>query len=186
MSEFNVEAALRSLRGFPTRTLARRPDGRLPFVSESELGGQALLLDTCVYIDRLQGKASVLLGQIMDGRHNHHSAICIQELAHTLGVLKPDDPRTPGVQNAVSEVIRSMPGHRILTPDADVLGRAAVLNGVLCRLQGYQNDQKLRCLHDCTLYLQASKSGLVLLTRNIADYDFCGQLIPGGKVLFYR
>ncbi|MBZ9761753.1 hypothetical protein LB553_12835 [Mesorhizobium sp. CA8] len=93
--------------------------------------------------------------QIMEGQHNNHSAICIQELAHTLGVLNPDDPGTPGVHRAVSEVIRSMPGHRILTPDADVLGRAAVLNGALCRLQGYRNDQKLRCLHDCTLYLQA-------------------------------
>ncbi len=79
-----------------------------------------------------------------------------------------------------------MPAHRILTPDADVLGRAAVLNGTLCRLQGYQSDHKLHCLHDCTLYLQALKSGLVLLTRNIADYDFCQRLIPGGKVLFYR
>ncbi|MBZ9994067.1 type II toxin-antitoxin system VapC family toxin [Mesorhizobium sp. BH1-1-4] len=186
MSEFDVEAALRSLRGFPTKTLARRPDDQLSFVNEGELGGQALLLDTCVYIDRLQGKAPVLVKQIMDARHNNHSAICIQELGHTLGVLKPKDTRTPGVYRAVSEVIRSMPRHRILTPDADVLGRAAVLNGVLCRLQGYQNDQKLRCLYDCTLYLQASKSGLVLLTRNIADYDFCGQLFPGGKVLFYR
>ncbi|RUX09669.1 DNA-binding protein [Mesorhizobium sp. M8A.F.Ca.ET.059.01.1.1] len=187
MSEFDVEAALRSLRGFPTRALARRTDDKLPFVNEGELGGQALLLDTCVYIDRLQGKAPVLVQQIMDARHNNHSAICIQELAHTLGVLKPDDPRTAIVHQAISEVLRSMPGHRILTPDADVLGRAAVLNGVLCRLQGYQKGQsRLRCLHDCTLYLQASKSGLVLLTRNIADYDFCGQLVPGGKVLFYR
>jgi hypothetical protein len=39
----------------------------------------------------------------MDGRHNNQSAICIQELAHTLGVLKPDDPRTAGVHKAVSE-----------------------------------------------------------------------------------
>lgn len=44
MSEFHVEAALRSLRGFPTRTLARRPDDQLPFVNEGELGGQALML----------------------------------------------------------------------------------------------------------------------------------------------
>lgn len=186
MSDFDVDAALRSLRGFSTKTLARRPDDQLPFANEGELGGQALLLDTCVYIDRLQGKAPTLVKRIMDGRQSNHSAVCIQELAHTLGVLRPDDPRTPSVHKAVAEVIRSMPAHRILTPDADVLGRAAVLNGTLCRLQGYRSDHRLRCLHDCTLYLQALKSGLVLLTRNIADYDFCQRLFPGGKVLFYR
>ncbi len=92
MSDFDVDATLRSLRGFPTRTLARRPDDQLPFVNEGELGGQALLLDTCVYIDRLQGEAPALVKQIMDGRQNNHSAICVQELAHTLGVPRPTTP----------------------------------------------------------------------------------------------
>ncbi len=186
MSKFDIDSANRWLKGLPVKTLARRSDHQLPFIDHVTIGGQALLLDTCVYIDRLQGKAPALLPQIMAARHNNHSTVSIQELAHTLCVLNPADPRTPHVQRTVSEVIRSIPVHRILTPDADILGRAAVMSGVLCRLQGYKDDQKRKCLQDCVLYLQALKHGLVLLSRNISDFDYCLQLMPAGNVLLYR
>jgi len=52
-----------------------------------------------------------------------------------------------------------MPSHRIFTPDVEVLGRAALLSGLLCRLQGYQKDGKQRALQDCVLFLQAHKLG---------------------------
>ena len=71
-------------------------------------------------------------------------------------------------------------------PDLEVLGRAALLSGVLCRLQGYGKDGKLRALQDCVLFLQARKLGLVVLTANVSDYDILLQLVPEGRVLFYR
>ena len=58
-----------------------------------------------------------------------------------------------------------MPDHRVFTPDADVLGRAALLAGMLCRLQGYARDAKFKALQDCTLFLQAQKLGFTVLTR---------------------
>ena len=79
-----------------------------------------------------------------------------------------------------------MPVHRVFTPDVDVLGRAALLSGMLCRLQGYQRDARLRALHDCVLFLQAQKLGLTVLTANVSDFDYLLQLIPNGRVLFYR
>jgi hypothetical protein len=79
-----------------------------------------------------------------------------------------------------------MPPHRIFAPDAEVLGRAALLSGILCRLQGYEKDGKLRALQDCVLFLQAQKLGLVVLTANVGDCDILLQLIPAGRVLFYR
>jgi hypothetical protein len=79
-----------------------------------------------------------------------------------------------------------MPPHRIFAPDTDVLGRAALLSGILCRLQGYGKDAKLRALQDSVLFLQAQKLGLVVLTANISDYDLLLQLIPAGRMLFYR
>lgn len=36
------------------------------------------------------------------------------------------------------------------------------------------------------LFLQAQKLDLTVLTRNIADFDCLLQLIPAGRVLFYR
>jgi hypothetical protein len=79
-----------------------------------------------------------------------------------------------------------MPPHRIFAPDIEVLGRAALLSGILSRLQGYKKDGKLRALQDCVLFLQAQKLGLIVLTANVGDYDILLQLIPTGRVLFYR
>jgi hypothetical protein len=67
-----------------------------------------------------------------------------------------------------------------------MLGRAALLSGVLCRLQGYEKDGKLRALHDCVLFLQAQKLGLVALTANVGDFDILLQLLPTGRTLLYR
>jgi hypothetical protein len=67
-----------------------------------------------------------------------------------------------------------------------VLGRAALLSGILCRLQGYAKDGKPRALLDCVLFPQAQKLGLVALTAHVADYDILLQRVPAGRALFYR
>ena len=186
MSRFDIDAALRSTRFEPRHTLARRNDSELPFACAEELAGQALLLDTCVYIDQMQGRAPDLVEQVVDTRHVNHSTVAIQELMHTVGVLRPEDRRTASVVEAVQAQVAAMPDHRVFTPDADVLGRAALLAGMLCRLQGYVKDAKFKALQDCTLFLQAQKLGFTVLTRNIAEFDFLLQLVPTGRALFYR
>jgi hypothetical protein len=100
--------------------------------------------------------------------------------------LNPSDARTATVIDVIGKQIRAMPPHRIFAPDAKVLGRAALLSGILCRLQGYEKDGKLRALQDCVLFLQAQKLGLVVLTANVGDHDILLQLIPTGRALFYR
>ncbi|WP_422388547.1 DNA-binding protein [Bradyrhizobium symbiodeficiens] len=105
---------------------------------------------------------------------------------HTVSVLDPFDARTAGVIEVIGGQIRAMPPHRIFGPDTEVLGRAALLSGILCRLQGYEKDAKLRALQDCVRFLQAQKLGLVVLTANVGDYDILLQLIPAGRALFYR
>jgi hypothetical protein len=79
-----------------------------------------------------------------------------------------------------------MPPHRLFAPDLEIQGRAALLSGILCRIQGYGKDGKLRALQDCALFLQGQKLGLVVLTANVRDYDILLQLIPTGRALFYR
>lgn len=105
---------------------------------------------------------------------------------HTVGVLDPADPRTNGVGKQIAVLVAAMLAHRTFTPHADVLARAALLSGMLCRLQGYHKDARLRALHDCVLFLQAQKLGFAVLTANIADFDYLLQLVPPGRVLFYR
>lgn len=186
MSDFDFDAALRWAKFDPGRTLARRADNELPFIGEIAEAGQELLLDTCVYIDGLQGRAPVIVADLLDIRQSNHSTIAIQELMHTAGVL---DPAHTGTKTAVEQIrttVKAMPSYRVFAPDADVLGRAALLSGMLCRLQGYQRDARLRALHDCVLFLQAQKLGFTVLTANVSDFDYLLQLIPTSRVLFYR
>ncbi len=105
---------------------------------------------------------------------------------HTVSVL---DPRHRGTKKAVQQIgilINCMQPHRTYAPDTYVLGRAALLSGILCRLQGYEKDARLRALQDCILFLQAQKLGFTVLTGNVSDFDYLLQLIPTGRVLLYR
>jgi len=184
--EFDFDAARRWARFDPQKTLAGRGDDELPFVKASLIGGQGLLLDTCVYIDQLQDRSPQVLDDLIAQRQVNHSTVAIQELMHTVGVLNPSDPRTGGVIAEIGKQIKAMPPHRIFAPDIEVLGRAALLSGILCRLRGYEKDGKLRALQDCVLFLQAQRLGLIVLTANVSDYDILLQLIPTGRVWFYR
>ncbi len=143
------------------------------------------MLDTCVYIDQMQTRSPRILEDLIVQRQVNHSTVAIQELMHSVGVLDPADPRTERAIAEIGKHIKAMPAHRIFTPDSEVLGRAALLSGILCRLQGYKKDGKLRALQDCVLFLQAMKLGLVVLTANVNDYDILLQLIPTGRALFY-
>ena len=158
----------------------------MPFVNPSLIGGQGVLLDTCVYIDQMQDRSPQILDDLIAQRQVNHSTVAIQELMHTVGVLNPSDARTATVIDVIDKQIGAMPPHRIFAPDAEVLGRGAPLSGMLCRRQGYEKDGSLRALQDCVLFLQAQKPGLVVLTTNVGDYDILLQLIPTARVLFYR
>jgi hypothetical protein len=186
VAAFDFDAARRWARFDPRTTLARRGDEELPFVNASLIGGQGLLLDSCVYIDQMQDRSPQVLDDLIAQRQVNHSTVAIQELMHAVGVLSPSDGRTAGVVAEIGKPIKAMPPHRVFVPDAEVLGSAALLSGILCRLQGYEKDGKLRALQDCVLFLQAQKLGLVVLTANVADYDILLQLIPAGRALFYR
>ena len=113
MTEFDFDAARRWVRFDPQKTLARRSDDELPFVNASQIAGQGLLLDTCVYIDQMQDRSPQLLDDLIATRQVNHSAVAIQELMHTAGVLNPADPRTAEVITEIGKLIKAMPG----TPD---------------------------------------------------------------------
>jgi len=187
LAKFDFDAAMRWSRFDPRRTLARRGDEELPFATaEDALEGPGLLLDTCVYIDQSQNRTPLFIDDAIRARGAFNSTIAIQEMMHAVGRLDPSDPRSATARSAIGNVINSMPEHRVLVPDAELLGRAALFSGILHRLQGHGREDNFRLLHDCVLFLQAQKLGLTLLTANVADFDIMLQLAPAGRVLFYR
>ena len=123
---FDFRSAERFRRRAPARTLARRPDDALPFLGSEASAGNGLLLDTCVYIDQMQGKAPRVVEDLLAVRLVNHSAVAVQELLHAVGVLDPDDVRTGPAVAAIKGAIEAMPAHRLFVPDMNTLGQAAV------------------------------------------------------------
>ena len=185
MPVFDFAGALSWARALSRKTLRYRAEAELPFICTAE-AGPALLLDTCVYIDQLQGRAPKVVEELVGVRLTNHSAVAMVEMMHTVGRLDPARPSTDTAIAQIGALIRAIPGHRLFAADSDVLGRAAMLSGVLCRIQGYAKDDRMRALHDSILFLQALKSGLTVLTRDVRDYDVLLQLVPSGRALFYR
>ncbi|MER0237569.1 DNA-binding protein [Fulvimarina sp. MAC8] len=183
---FDFSTAERVKKSDPGRTLARRRDDQLPYLGDDVVAGGPLLLDTCVYIDQMKGTTPETVDRLMDIRIVSHSMVAVGELMFGVGQLREDDQRTPAVKASIERLVRGMPAHRQLVPDADIMGRAAVLAGILGRTQGYADDDKMKALNDCTLFLQAEKFGLTLLTANVAEFDILLQLRPLGRVLLYR
>jgi predicted nucleic acid-binding protein len=183
---FDLAAALRRIKAQRSSSaVGRRPDEHLPFVPDQIEAGPELMLDTCVYIDVIQGRVPPNVEDLLVARISNHSAICLAELTHLFGRLDPQHPETPNTLKELRGVIEDdIPAHRLTAPSTWVLGEAGMLAGLTMRLTGRFKDQAL--LNDAVLYLHALERGYIVLTRNLADFDVFRQLVPTGGVLLYR
>lgn len=182
---FDLARALRRLR--PQRQapgISRRPDDDLPILVAPAGPGPELLLDSCVYIDVLQGHSPPAVDSLLGLRIINHSTVALSELTHLFGRLDPAHPMTRSVLDQLSGVIDDMPAHRLSRPSARAAGEAGMLAGLTTRLSSRAPGTEL--LNDALLLLQAAETGCTLLTRNLADFDPLQQLWPQGSVLFYR
>ncbi|MET0428596.1 MAG: hypothetical protein ABW026_08860 [Microvirga sp.] len=165
-------------------SISGRSEENLTFVDEVR-AGRELMLDTCVYIDVIQGKIPQAVEGLLTTRIVNHSAICLAELTHLFGRLDPNHEETPATLKEIRGIIENdIPSHRMTAPSTRVLGEAGMLAGLTTRLSGRARDHVL--LNDAILYLQAQELGCVVLTRNVADFDLFHQLLPTSELLFYR
>jgi predicted nucleic acid-binding protein len=185
---FDLAKSLRNLKPDKVQGLGRRPDDQLDFAdSTTSPDGPPLLLDSCVYIDVLQGGAPRFLRDLLNVRHCLHSSVCLAEMAHAFGRLDPRHKDTKATLAAIRAVIeREIPPHRVAAPDADLWCDAGILAGLLCRTKGYGKERQQACLNDALIYLQAARSGHAVVTRNVSDFDLLNQLAPRGRILLYR
>jgi len=51
---------------------------------------------------------------------------------------------------------------------------------------GFQQHQTLHAINDAASYLHALDNGHRVPTRNIRVFDFMQQILPAGRVLYYR
>ncbi|MBA3448923.1 MAG: hypothetical protein H0T56_15215 [Pseudaminobacter sp.] len=186
---FDLRGALRSLKPQRrTARLERRPDSALSWAGDEPPVGGALLLDTSVYLDVLQGRTSETVDDLLTYRLCQHSAVCLAELTHVFGRLDPTHKATKSVLKAIQETIEDIPAHRLHSPDATSWGRAGMLAGVLFRLSHLPKGEghERRFLNDALIFEQARMLGATILTGNIKDFDRLNQLDPSVRVIFYR
>ena len=186
---FDLAELLRALKPQKrTAPLRRRPDSDLCWAGDEPLIGGALLLDACVYLDVLQGRTPEEADKLLSFRVCHHSAVCLAELTHAFGRLDPAHPSTKTVLKTMGEVIADIPERRLHAPEPAVWGEAGILAGALFRLSGLPKAAgfERKFLNDALIFLQARQLGTIVLTANIRDFDFLNQVVPNGRVVFYR
>jgi predicted nucleic acid-binding protein len=182
---------VRSLRRIkPQRfsgSLPRRDDADLGFVDAAPSLGPPLLLDTCVYIDGLEGNLPPRVEILLRARTLMHLSVVLGKLSHNFGRLDPGHPHTREHLGELAGMIQDIPRHRLEDAvSAGVLLEAGILSGLIFRLGGFQPGQEVAALNDATIYLHALERGYTVLTRNIRNFDFMSQIVPPGRVLFYR
>lgn len=170
-----------------TGSLTRRDDGDLDFADAAPLIGPPLLLDTCVYVDGLEGSLPLPAEHLLRSRTLMHVSVVLGELTHNFGRLDPRHRHTRQHLAELAGVIADIPRHRLDDAiSAGVVLEAGILSGLIFRLGGFAAGQEVAALNDAVIYLHALERGYTVLTRNIRDFDFMQQIVPAGRVLFYR
>ena len=158
---FDVRRALRRIKPHRhARPFRRRPKDELSFVAEHPTSGPELVLDTCVYIDVLQGATPDNVDTLLRLRTCNHLAHCIAELTHGVGRLDPSHPGTAAITQAIAGVVDAVPPHRLAAPTADVVLEAGILSGLIFRMCDLSSGKEVAALNDAVLYLHALANGL--------------------------
>ncbi|PYP86775.1 MAG: DNA-binding protein [Candidatus Angelobacter sp. Gp1-AA117] len=166
--------------------LKPRALSQLSFLGSSKKSSGKLLYDTTVYIDILQDRFPQESDLAVRAADAWHSPATEAEMIALCGLLDPARPETSRVIERITDAIERRPAHRTIVPDRGVWMEAAMLSGILARLQNYSSTDRRRTIIDALLFASAKKYGLTILTRNRNDFDFLQQLDPVGKVLFYE
>lgn len=176
---FDLPRALRRVR--PQRPLA--PAVAKGTTPDLEARHPEILLDTCVYIDIAQRRASEDLKTLLRHRLTHHSSVALAELTHLFGRLDPGHPGTASTLRELTAIVADIPERRLSTPSLQAFGEAGMLAGLAARLSGKPHGQA--ALNDALLHLQAAEGGWMLVTRNTGDFGWLRRLAPRTEVFLY-
>jgi predicted nucleic acid-binding protein len=155
-------------------------------VSAADIAGTGrarLLLDTNVYIHEAGGRLPP--DARVDQCISFHSPVCLAELMTGVGNADPAHPRWTAIRDHYFALIRAVPDHRLLIPDAEIWAEAGLIAGTLSRIQNFQPHQRKECLNDALIYLSAVKAGISVLTADRDAFDRIGQLAGRGHFVHF-
>ncbi len=181
--------------------LRYRTDAVLPF-DPAASPSVPLLLDTTFYLHRSSGKLPSGIRALIASRHHmvHNCGVVCAELAISIGLLDPADPRTTETIAPIRAHLDHMASDKTVAPSASAWTEAAVLAGILARTQGLavakralnpdqaccQEGRRRELLLDALIYLTAVEQDMLLISANVRHMDLLLQLYPTRNVLLYR
>ncbi|MGC2298044.1 MAG: hypothetical protein WA476_04520 [Acidobacteriaceae bacterium] len=165
--------------------LQRRPNAALPFC-DAALLPEPILYDTTVYIDVLHGKLSDHLKREIARLEPWHCSVAESEMTYLCGRLDPAHSGAGHVVRQIASIVDHWPTNRVLIPDRAIWREAAILTGILSRLQHARDEDRGRTMNDALIFLSALQHGCTVLSRDVRDFDLLMQLVPAGKAVFYR
>ncbi|HEY8744496.1 MAG TPA: hypothetical protein VIU62_15480 [Chloroflexota bacterium] len=185
----------------PLDTFRHCDDAALP-LDAGAAPAMPLLLDMMVYLDRSAGKLPRPIRELIAARQHlvYHCGVVCAELAISIGILDPADPRTPETIAAIQAHLDHMDQNRSVSPSAAAWTEAALLTGTLARTQGLaiakkvlnpdqeccQRGRRRELLLDALLYVTAIEQGMLLVSANVRHMDLLLQVRPCDNLLLYR
>jgi hypothetical protein len=144
------------------------------------------MLDTTVYVDALGPRElPSAIATLLRKNNIVHAAVAGAELAITFGHLDPAHPSTPRNRTALEQALGRVPMEDARAPSPQAWVEAAVLAGILARVQGHAKGARRDLLLDALLLLTAVEAGCVLVSRNIRHMDLLTRLRPDAGLLLY-
>jgi hypothetical protein len=184
-----------------TRPFPRRHDSALPFDPAALPADLPLMLDTTVYVHRLQNKIPPAIHTLVEARPVLHCAVAIAEIAVSAGIMDPTHATTARYRTPLLDLLHGISALDTRAPGPAAWAEAGMLAGILARTQfglaqpratlgsgaaEQQRENRRRLLNDALIFLCAGEHGAILVSGNVADIDVLLRFRPDIQVLLYR
>jgi hypothetical protein len=184
-----------------TKPFPRRHDTMLSFDPAALPDGLPLMLDTTVYVHRLQNKIPPPILELVEARPILHCAVAIAEIAVSVGIMEPAHATTARYRTPLLDMMNHISVLDMRSPSPAGWVEAGMLAGILSRTQfglahsratltpgavSQQRESRRRLLNDALIFLCAGEHGAVLLSGNVTDIDVLLRFRPDIRVLLYR
>ena len=159
------------------------------------------MLDTTVYVHRLQNKVPPSIHALVEARPVLHCAVAVAEIAVSVGIMEPTHAMTVRYRTPLLGLLNGVSVLDIRAPGSAAWAEAGMLAGILARTQfglaqpkttlssdavEQQRESRRRLLNDALIFLCAGEHGAVLVSGNVADIDVLLRFRPDIQALLYR
>jgi len=183
------------------RPFPYREDKDLPFDVTAMPSDSPVMLDTNVYIARLQGKLPSAVAAFVDASVVIHSSVALSWISISAGILDPANPATEANRGPLLRLLEAIRLSDCRSPSPAAWIEAGTLSGILARVQHglaksrkelsavehcCQKGGRRELLNHALLFLSAREQGAIFVSSNVSDVDVLLRFRPDAQALLFR